>query len=112
MISQWIYGQYPWVLTRALGMNPSHKKGDLVELNKFGTTMLMPSHSKLVKIGIVICDAYDIFYPDKDTEDYVEYWGYDILFGDQLITMIPEDFISKVIIENEKDNKKVEDIPD
>lgn len=72
--------------------------------------MLKPSHPSLVIIGIITCNAYDIFYPDKNAKDYVEYWGYDILFGDQLITMIPEDFISKVTVEDEKDNKKVEDV--
>jgi len=93
-------------------MKPQFKKGGIVELNNFGITMLIPSHPNVVRIGVILTDPYDIFYPDKDAEDYIEYWGYDILFGNQLITMIPEDFISKVKIEDEEDNKKVEDVPE
>jgi len=92
---------------------PNYKKGDIVELNKFGITMLAPSHPSVVKVGIVMSNPYDIFYPNKgEDENYVEYWGYDVLFGNQLITMIPEDFIEKVVIKDEKSNEKLEEVLD
>ena len=111
-MSQWDCGQYPWMLTGSLSVLANFKKGDIVELNKFGQTMLVPSHPNVVRIGIVMTKPYDIFYPRPDEgEKYIEYWGYDVLFGDQLITMIPEDFISKVVIEDEESNKKLEEVP-
>ena len=93
-------------------MIPNYQKGGLVELNKFGKTMLAPSYPNVVSIGIVMSDPYDIFYPNKNKEEnYIEYWGYDVLFGNELITMIPEDFIERVIIEDETSNEKLEEVP-
>ena len=112
-MSGWSYGRYPWVPMGSLNVIPNYKKGDIVELNKFGITMLAPSHPSVVKVGIVMSNPYDIFYPNKgEDENYVEYWGYDVLFGNQLITMIPEDFIEKVVIKDEKSNEKLEEVLD
>tara|TARA_R110000824_G_scaffold89748_3_gene219775 strand:+ start:722 stop:1003 length:282 start_codon:yes stop_codon:yes gene_type:complete len=91
-------------------VTPRFKKGDLAELNKFGRIMLYPSHKDLVKVGLVMTDPYDIFYPDEFSENYLEYWGYDIMFGDQLITMIPEEFIIKPGEKDETDTDEVEDL--
>ena len=93
-------------------MDPNYKKGDVVRLNKFGKTMLTPTYPNVVKVGLIMTDPYDIFHPTKEDEDYIEYWGYDILFGDQLITLIPEDFIDRVVLEDEESNEKLEEIPD
>ena len=82
-------------------MLPRYKKGQVVRLNKFGATMLSPSYPNLIRTGLVITDAYDIFYPVQDSPEYIEYWGYDILFGDKLVTMIPEDFIERIKIDEE-----------
>ena len=74
--------------------------------------MLTPTYPNVVKVGLIMTDPYDIFHPTKEDEDYIEYWGYDILFGDQLITLIPEDFIDRVVLEDEESNEKLEEIPD
>ena len=111
-MSRWDYGQYPWVPIGNYEVDPSYQKGDVVKLNKFGQTMLMPTYPNVVRVGLIVTDPYDIFYPTKEDEDYVEYWGYDVLFGNQLITLIPEDFIERVVIEDEKSNEKLEEIPD
>lgn len=110
MISRWIYGHFPFPPGVKLGVTPRFKKGDLAELNKFGRIMLYPSHKDLVKVGLVMTDPYDIFYPDEFSENYLEYWGYDIMFGDQLITMIPEEFIIKPGEKDETDTDEVEDL--
>ena len=91
-------------------MSPRFKKGDLVELNRFGRVMLYPSHKELVKIGLVMTAPYDIFYPEEGNENYMEYWGYDIMFGDKLITMIPEEFIMKPGETDETDTEELEDL--
>ena len=88
-------------------MNPRFKKGDLVQLNRFGKVMLYPTYKDVVSIGLVMTDAYDIFYPDSHDENYMEYWGYDVMFGDNLITMIPEEFIIKP---GEKDETDIEEL--
>jgi len=82
----------------------------LVELNRFGRIMLYPSHKELVKIGLVMTAPYDIFYPEEGNENYMEYWGYDIMFGDKLITMIPEEFIMKPGETDETDTEELEDL--
>ena len=90
-------------------MSPRFKKGDLVELNRFGRIMLYPSHKELVKIGLVMTAPYDIFYPEDGNENYMEYWGYDIMFGDKLITMIPEEFL---LLPGEKDETDTDEVAD
>ena len=82
----------------------------MVELNRFGRIMLYPSHKELVKIGLVMTAPYDIFYPEEGNENYMEYWGYDIMFGDKLITMIPEEFIMKPGETDETDTEELEDL--
>ncbi len=91
-------------------MNPRFKKGDLVELNRFGRIMLYPTHKEIVKIGLVLSDPYDIFYPDENSENYMEYWGYDVMFGDKLVTMIPEEFIIKPGEKDETATDEMEDL--
>ena len=91
-------------------MTPRFSKGDLVELNRFGRVMLYPSHRDIVKIGLVMTDPYDIFYPTEEASSYMEYWGYDIMFGDKLITLIPEEFLLIPGEEDEADNNEMEDL--
>jgi len=101
----WIYGPCPWVPSASLSVIPRHKKGAIVLLNKFGKIMLAPSYPTLITIGVIITDGYDIFYPDKHSESPTRYWGYDVLFGDQLVKMVPEDFIGKVEEDNEENTE-------
>ena len=110
MISRWIYGHYPSPHGASLGVNPRFKKGDLVELNRFGRIMLYPSHKEVVKVGLVMVGPYDIFYPEQNVENYLEYWGYDIMFGDKLITLIPEEFLLIPGEEDETDTDEVEEL--
>lgn len=91
-------------------MNPRFKKGDLVQLNRFGKVMLYPTYKDVVSIGLVMTDAYDIFYPEESDENYMEYWGYDVMFGDNLINMIPEEFIIKPGEKDETDFKELEEL--
>tara|TARA_Y100000592_G_C5258381_1_gene216130 strand:+ start:249 stop:530 length:282 start_codon:yes stop_codon:yes gene_type:complete len=91
-------------------VDPRFKKGDLVYLNRFGKVMLYPSYQDVVSIGLIMTDAYDIFYPDAYDENYLEYWGYDIMFGDKLITLIPEEFIIRPGEVDETDTEELEDL--
>ena len=91
-------------------MSPRFNKGDLVYLNRFGRVMLYPTYKDIVSIGLIMTDAYDIFYAQPNNENYMEYWGYDILFGDQLITLIPEEFILEPGEKDETNDEEVADL--
>ena len=67
--------------------DPIYKKGDLVILNDFGELVVDSN----IKVGVVASDPYSTFYPPNALEGIaLEYWTYDVLFGSQLINLIPE----------------------
>jgi hypothetical protein len=80
---------------------PKFKKGDLVYLNDFG--VLVTEEDKLT-IALIVEGPYDLHYPtdNKWGEVYYNFWSYDIMIGKKLITLVPEEFLERMI-KNEKD---------
>jgi len=74
-------------------MEAKYKKGDLIVLNTFGL-ILRDEHNQ-VKIGVVISPPRNYINKREDYELY--YWVYDIMIGDQLIIDVPQEFIDRMI---------------
>jgi hypothetical protein len=89
-----------------------HKKtdfevGDLIELNDMGILFEI-SHQK-INIGVIASEAYifvTTIYESTSIDDTVntelEDWCYDILSGDELVKMMPEEFLELIIIKEDK----------
>ena len=72
---------------------PLFSIGDLVKIRGFGAILLHNS----IDMGIVTKGPYSY----KSVESYhdmvyFEWWCYDVLVGNELITMMPENFLTKV----------------
>ena len=79
---------------------PLFSIGDLVKLRGFGL-VLSPEE---IQIGIISKGPYS-FKSLESYHDlvYFEWWCYDIIIGNSLITMMPENFLLRVNVdENEK----------
>ena len=80
---------------------PRYSKGELVFLNDFGQLVI---ESKM-KVGIVISDPYSKFFPPNALEGIaLEYWTYDVLFGTELISLVPEEFLARMIKNDDEEN--------
>ena len=84
-----------------------YKIGDLIKLNDMG--ILFDISEQKINIGIIASDPYvfvTTMCEGTSLEDtaYMELedWCYDILFGDELIKMMPEDFLELIIIKEEE----------
>ena len=80
---------------------PLFSIGDLVKLRGFGI-VLSPEE---IQIGIISKGPYS-FKSLESYHDlvYFEWWCYDIIIGNSLITMMPENFLLRVNVdENKKD---------
>lgn len=74
--------------------DPKYNKGDLVILNDFGQLVVESE----MKVGIVCSDPYSKFFPPNAIEGIaLEYWTYDVLFGKELISLVPEEFLMRMI---------------
>ena len=82
-------------------MSSKFKPGDLIQLNYYG---LFITFEQDKRVGIVISKSYDLLPPGEEYERDVFYIVYDILLGDEIIRMVPEDFMEKYI-KDEEDNK-------
>ena len=81
--------------------DPIYKKGDLVILNDFGELVVDSD----IKVGGVASDPYSTFYPPNALEGIaLEYWTYDVLFGSQLINLIPEEFLVRMMIDDDEED--------
>jgi len=81
--------------------DPIYKKGDLVILNDFGELVVDSD----IKVGVVASDPYSTFYPPNALEGIaLEYWTYDVLFGSQLINLIPEEFLVRMMIDDDEED--------
>ena len=72
---------------------PLFSIGDLVKIRGFGVLLAQSDQ----KIGIISSQPYSF----KSIESYYdlvyfEWWCYDVLIGDKLITMMPENFLVKL----------------
>ena len=81
--------------------DPIYKKVDLVILNDFGELVVDSN----IKVGVVASDPYSTFYPPNALEGIaLEYWTYDVLFGSQLINLIPEEFLVRMMIDDDEED--------
>ena len=84
-----------------------YRIGDLIMLNDMG--ILFEITNRKINIGIIASEPYiyvatvcestsleDVAYME------LEDWCYDIMFGDELIKMMPEDFLDLIIIKEEE----------
>ena len=80
---------------------PLFSIGDLVKVRGFGI-VLSPEE---VQIGIISNGPYSFKSLESYHElVYFEWWCYDIIIGSSLITMMPENFLLRVSVdESEKD---------
>lgn len=74
---------------------PLFSIGDLVKIRGFGLLLTQQE----IEIGIIIKGPYS-FKSVESYHDlvYFEWWCYDIIVGNSLITMMPENFLIKVEI--------------
>lgn len=83
---------------------PLFSIGDLVKVRGFGI-ILAPTE---IEIGIISKGPYSFKSLESYHElVYFEWWCYDIIIGNSLVTMMPENFLIKVKINeslNETDN--------
>lgn len=80
---------------------PRYSKGELVFLNDFGQLVIECK----MKVGIVISDPYSKFFPPNALEGIaLEYWTYDVLFGTELISLVPEEFLARMIKNDDEEN--------
>ena len=87
-------------------MLPKFKIGDLIVLNSFGALVADGD----VKVGIVVAGPTNMLMPTEQPPELL-FWAYDIMIGNQLITLVPQEFLERMT-KDEKDNEKMEEIPD
>jgi len=58
-----------------------------------------------MKVGIIISEPYSKFFPPNALEGIaLEYWTYDVLFGTELISLVPEEFLARMIKNDDEEN--------
>ncbi len=80
-------------------MEAKYRKGNLIILNSFG---LLRDHDNKAKVGIIISSPRNYMKCHEIVELF--YWVYDVMIGDQLINDVPQEFIDRMI-DNENDTK-------
>ena len=83
--------------------NESFKIGDLVLLSKFGLTVIRPNEAK---VGVVISGPTFQMYKCLKSDAYVKYSTYDAMFGKELLTDVPEEFLERMGDDNHAENPK------
>jgi hypothetical protein len=74
---------------------PLFSIGDLVKIRGFGVILA----SSDMEIGIISRGPYSYKTIESYHElVYFEWWCYDLIIGDRLVTMMPENFLTKVEI--------------
>ena len=80
---------------------PLFSIGDLVRVRGFGVIMTREE----VEIGIITKGPYSFKSLESYHElVYFEWWCYDIIIGSSLITMMPENFLLRVNIDESEKN--------
>ena len=83
-------------------MPPSRFKiGDLVILSKFGRMVIVPNPAK---IGIVLTGPEHHLYECTNSDTTIKYCTFDVMFGPELLTNVPEDFLMRMESDNHPDN--------
>ena len=81
-------------------MEARYKKGNLIILNTFG--LLLRDDYNLARVGVIVSDPSNHMHTKETLDLY--YWVYDVMIGDQLIMDVPQEFIDRMI-SNEEDIK-------
>tara|TARA_Y100000593_G_scaffold79438_1_gene147911 strand:+ start:4540 stop:4830 length:291 start_codon:yes stop_codon:yes gene_type:complete len=86
----------------------NYKVGDLVKLNEYG--ILFELTEGQASIGIIASEPYMFMKTicESSTLDdtalmQLEDWCYDILLGDELVEMMPEDFLDLITEKDEEE---------
>lgn len=88
-----------------LEVTPRFTVGDLVSLSPFGQSMLYHRNGdKLFVLGVIVGGPYDLFYPHAEGEQYCEFWSYDIVFGSELFTLVPQEFLMDEVFKYDEEN--------
>ena len=74
-----------------------YQKGDLINLNAFGTILLVEHN--VARVGIIMSGPRNFHYVDQGKD--VMYWVYDVFVGNELVTDVPQDFMAKVSVYEE-----------
>ena len=81
--------------------SPKYKKGDLVMLNDFGLLIV----DGQIYIGVVVSDPYYKWWPPGSDEAVgLQYWAYDVMFGSDLVDLVPEDMLD-IMVDKVTDEK-------
>lgn len=83
-------------------MEARYKKGDLIILNTFG--LLLRDDDNKAKLGIIISQPRNYMHNQETYELF--YWVYDVMIGDQLINDVPQEFIDRMIDDENEENPK------
>ena len=92
---------------KTLPRKTNYKIGDLVKLNEFGILFELTAGQAV--IGIIASEPYmymKTICESSTLEDtalmQLEDWCYDILLGDELVEMMPEDFLELITEKKEE----------
>ena len=70
-------------------MEAKFKIGDLVVLNEFGT-LIMDKYENTV--ALIVSGPYNMVNSTEE-QFMFSYWSYDLMFSNNLITIIPQEFL-------------------
>jgi len=83
-------------------VDSKYKVGDLVILNEFGRLVIDDNQNR---VALVIAGPNNMLYSLGTAlmipEQPFNYWAYDIMIGNELITDVPQDFLERMIKGNE-----------
>jgi len=74
-----------------------------VVLSSFGKAVVVPNPAK---VGIIIAGPEDHIYECTNSDTTIKYSTYQIMFGLELLTDIPEDFLKRMESNDHPDNPK------
>ena len=77
------------------------KVGDLVVLNAFGRTVIVPNPAR---VGVVVTGPQHHIYECTSSHTTIKYCTYEVMFGSELLTDIPEDFLKRMKDADHPDN--------
>ena len=83
-------------------MEAKYKVGNLIVLNTFG--LLLRDEGNAARIGVIITAPRNFMHTNDKLELF--YWVYDVMIGDQLITDVPQEFIDRMVEEDNEENPK------
>lgn len=85
-------------------MDSKYKVGDLIVLSDFGR-LVMDDNKR--RVALVVEGPEYVTYPlsPRASEEPVYFWSYTIMIADELITGVPQEFLDRMVMESEEDEK-------